>query len=166
MRLFAREVLPVVKKLPGAAAARRVAVETFELEARESIRDLVARYNAKGDAGRFDEMLALFAEDATFEFEAETLHGRPAIRAYFEGVAQRTGAGRAAAFVRHFTATHQIDVLSESEARGRCYFAVLTERGLDHWGRYVDEYCRIGERWLFQRRKVTLDAAVPGGWAG
>lgn len=141
-------------------------MEPFELEARECIRDLVARYNAKGDAGRFDEMLALFAEDATFELEGETLHGRPAIRAYFEGVAQRTGPGRAAAFVRHFTATHQIDVLSEHEARGRCYYAVLTERGLDHWGRYLDEYRRSDGRWLFQRRKVTLDAAVPGGWAG
>lgn len=139
-------------------------METFELVARESIRDLVARYNAKGDAGRFDEMLALFAEDAVFEFERERLEGRAAIRAWFERVAERTGAGRAAAFVRHFTGTHQIDVLSEREAHGRCYYAVLTERGLDHWGRYVDEYRKVGERWLFQRRKVTLDAAVPGGW--
>jgi uncharacterized protein (TIGR02246 family) len=140
-------------------------VEPFELAARESIRDLVARYNTNGDSGRFDEMLALFADDAVFEFEGGVHRGKPAIRAYFEGVAKRTGAGGAAKFVRHFTATHQIDVLSEHEARGRCYFAVLTERGLDHWGRYVDEYRRSGERWLFARRKVTVDAAVPGGWA-
>jgi 3-phenylpropionate/cinnamic acid dioxygenase small subunit len=139
-------------------------MEPFELAAREAIRDLVARYNANGDSGRFDAMLALFAEDATFELESETLHGRPAIRAFFERVSERTGPGRSAAFVRHFTATHQIDVLSEREARGRCYYAVLTERGLDHWGRYLDEYRRVGERWLFQRRKVTMDAAVPGGW--
>ena len=136
----------------------------FELVARESIRDLVARYNANGDSGRFDAMLALFAEDATLELDGETLHGRPAIRAFFERVAERTGRGRAAAFVRHFTATHQIDVLSEREARGRCYYAVLTERGLDHWGRYIDEYCRLDGRWLFQRRRITLDAAVAGGW--
>lgn len=137
----------------------------FELAARESIRDLVARYNANGDSGRFDAMLALFADDATLELEGSTQRGKDAIRAVFEGAAKRTGAGGAAAFIRHFTATHQIDVLSESEARGRCYFAVLTERGLDHWGRYLDEYRRVGERWLFQRRKVTVDAATPGGWA-
>ena len=135
-----------------------------ELAARESIRDLVARYNANGDSGRFDAMLALFTDDATLELEGETLRGRPAIRAFFERVAERTGAGRAAAFVRHFTATHQIDVLSEREARGRCYYAVLTERGLDHWGRYLDEYRQLDGRWLFQRRRITLDAAVPGGW--
>jgi hypothetical protein len=141
-------------------------VEPFELEARESIRDLVARYNANGDAGRFDAMLALFAEDATLELADGVHRGRAAIRTVFEGAARRTGAPGRAAFIRHFVATHQIDVLSESEARGRCYFAVLTERGLDHWGRYVDEFRRSDGLWLFQRRQVTVDAAVPGGWAG
>ena len=140
----------------------------FELEARECIRDLVARYNASGDAGRWGELLALFAEQATLELPDGVHQGKAAIRALFEGVAQRTGsgAGQSARFIRHFTATHQIDVLSEHEARGRCYFAVLTERGLDHWGRYVDEYRRVGGRWLFERRKVTVDAAVAGAWAG
>ena len=55
-------------------------------------------------------------------------------------------------------------MLSERDARGRCYYAVLTDRGLDHWGRYIDEYRCDGGRWLFARRKVTMDAAVPGGW--
>ncbi len=140
-------------------------METWELVARESIRDLVARYNANGDAGRFDPMLELFAEDAILEVPNATLRGRREIRAFFEGVGERTGEGRAARFVRHLTATHQIDVLSETEARGRCYYAVLTDRGLDHWGRYVDEYRQVAGRWRFQRRKVTMDAALPGGWA-
>ena len=141
-------------------------MELWQLVARESIRDLVARYNACGDAGRFDPMLALFAEDAVLELADGSHAGRPAIRAFFEGVTQRTGAGRRAKFVRHFTATHQIDLLSESAARGRCYFAGLTDAGLDHWGRYVDEYRCVAGRWLFAKRKVTLDAAVAGGWAG
>jgi uncharacterized protein (TIGR02246 family) len=140
-------------------------MEPWELVARESIRDLVARYNANGDSGRFDPMLELFAEDAVLEVPGSVQRGRAAIRAYFEQVAARTGAGGAAAFVRHFTATLQIDVASETEARGRCYYAVLTERGLDHWGRYLDEYRQLGGRWRFWRRKVTLDAAMPGGWA-
>ena len=36
-------------------------MELWELVARESIRDLVARYNANGDSGRFDQVLELFA---------------------------------------------------------------------------------------------------------
>ena len=36
-------------------------MELDELIAREAIRDLVARYNAGADGGRFDEVVALFA---------------------------------------------------------------------------------------------------------
>ena len=62
--------------------------------------------------------------------------------------------------VRHFVATHQIDLLDEDHAKGRAYFAVLTDIGLDHWGRYVDEYERVDGRWLFASRAVTLDGQV------
>ena len=34
----------------------------LELVARESIRDLVARYNPNGDSGRFDQVVELFAQ--------------------------------------------------------------------------------------------------------
>lgn len=139
-------------------------MEHWELEARESIRDLVARYNATGDSGRFDEMLALFAEDAVMETPAETREGRAQIRAMFEGIASAPQEGPRARFIRHFTATHQIDLVDREHAKGRAYYLVLTDQGLDHWGRYVDEYRRVDGRWLFARRRATLDAALPGGW--
>ena len=50
-------------------------MEHWELIARESIRDLVARYNANGDSGRFDPMLELFAEDATMELPGASSGG-------------------------------------------------------------------------------------------
>lgn len=142
-------------------------MEPWELVARESIRDLVARYNANGDSGRFDPMLELFAEDAILELPDRLCRGRREIRALLEGVASNTGGGARAraAFIRHFTATHQIDLQGPDEATGRCYYAVLTDRGLDHWGRYRDTYRRVDGKWLFQHRKVTTDAVVPGGWA-
>jgi uncharacterized protein (TIGR02246 family) len=140
-------------------------VEPWELEARECIRDLVARYNASGDAGRFDPMLALFAEDAVLEVPDRRLDGRAAIRAYFESVAAGEGGRPAVRLLRHHTATLQIDVDTREEARGRCYFQVFTERGLDHWGRYVDTFRRVDGRWRFASRRVTLDGVVPGGWA-
>lgn len=141
-------------------------METWELIARESIRDLIARYNASGDSGRFDEMLALFREDAVLEIDGIAHEGKGAIRQIFEGAAERTGPAVAGPrFIRHFTASHQIDLESRDEARGRCYFQVLTDRGLDHWGRYVDRYRLDGDRWRFQHRSVSVDHAVPGGWA-
>jgi hypothetical protein len=141
-------------------------VEPWELAAREAIRDLVARYNANGDSGRFPAMLELFAEDAVLEVpEQGRIEGRAAIRAFFEGVASGAGGRPRARLLRHFTATLQIDLESPTRARGRCYYQALTEAGLDHWGRYVDRYrCEQG-RWLFEHRVVSVDGAVPDGWA-
>ena len=40
---------------------------------------------------------------------------------------------------------------------------MITDVGLDHWGRYVDEYEMRDGRWVFTHRKVTMDGYVPGG---
>ena len=144
-------------------------MELWELEARESIRDLVARYNANGDSGRIDPMSELFAEEAvmTIASDSDGEHrGRKAIHAFFSGVASGTRGGSGGVkFIRHYTATHQIDVSSPSEAKGRCYYVVLTDRGVDHWGRYIDEYRRIDGQWKFWRRTCTTDGRVEGSWA-
>ena len=140
-------------------------MEGWELCARESIRDLVARYNANGDAGRFDPMLALFTEDARLVVPERRLEGRAAIRAFFEEVARGSPERPPPGPLRHFTATLQIDLEDEAHARGRCYYQVLTGRGLDHWGRYVDRYRREADRWLFAERVVHVDGRVAGAWA-
>lgn len=141
-------------------------MEHWELDAREQIRDLVARYNANGDSGRFASMLELFTTDAVMHIPSGSHHGRDAIEAMFAGAATKTGSGDAAraAFIRHFTATLQIDLTSTDTATSRCYYQVLTDRGLDHWGRYLDRYRCVGGRWLFAERTVTTDGVIPGGW--
>jgi hypothetical protein len=68
-------------------------------------------------------------------------------------------------YMRHFTSTHQIDLVDEAHARGRCYYQVLLPKGLDHWGRYIDEYGVVDGRWVFTRRNVTIDGHFPGGMA-
>jgi hypothetical protein len=65
------------------------------------------------------------------------------------------------AFLRHCTATHQIDLIDETRASGRCYFFVLTAVGLDHWGRYLDEYRVVDGEWRFARRRVLPDQVSP-----
>ena len=137
-------------------------MEKWELDARECIRDLVARYNANGDAGRFEAVLELFAADAWLEVPPHRYRGRDEIRSLFEGAA---GASAEAERIFHHTATLQIDVEGQMQASGRCYFQVLTEQGLDHWGRYRDSYrCEDGH-WRFASRRVSVDGSVPGGWA-
>ncbi|MFM8304726.1 MAG: nuclear transport factor 2 family protein [Actinomycetota bacterium] len=130
----------------------------WELVARESIRDLVARYNANGDTGRFDQVMELFAPDAVMEIAGEPPRvGHDEIRAVFTGTAGGVDWGYRPPYLRHVTGTHQIDLVDETSAVGRCYYFVLTAVGLDHWGRYVDEYRVVDGAWRFARRRVTTD---------
>jgi len=151
----------------------------WELAARESIRDLIARYNANGDTGRFDQMIDLFAPDAVMDVGGQRYEGSGAIRTIFTSAAEQvradaderkhrggiTPSGAVRPHLRHFTATHQIDVTSATTATSRCYFQVLMPHGLDHWGRYLDEFGVIDGRWRFTSRRVITDGATPGGFA-
>jgi hypothetical protein len=141
-------------------------VELWEIEARESIRDIVARYNSNGDTGRFAQVLELFADDAVMELtdpngETITYSGRDAIATIFTGaqerLAEQAASRNAPRYLRHLVSTHQIDLLDGMHAVGRCYFQVLMPHGLDHWGRYLDHYECRDERWVFSRRKVIVD---------
>jgi hypothetical protein len=136
-------------------------VESWEVAARESIRDLVARYNSNGDAGRFAQVMELFAPGATVELRDRTHVGHDDILTIFSGAQDRVRGDGPPEYVRHFTSTHQIDVLDSDRASGRLYFAVLTSAGLDHWGRYIDEYRLIDEKWRFARRRVIVDGQAP-----
>jgi hypothetical protein len=137
-----------------------------ELEARESIRDLVARYNANGDAGRFPQVMELFAPDAVMDIgDGRVYTGAEEILTIFTGVRDRVGSVEPL-HLRHFTATHQIDVLDAATATGRCYFQVFTASGLDHWGRYLDGYRVVDGRWRFARRRVAVDGRSPGSRFG
>jgi hypothetical protein len=137
-------------------------LQVSDLIAREAIRDLVVRYNSYGDSGLFDRMLELFAPDATVEIRGHAYQGLDELRRVFSGVPEQTSsAGTRPAFLRHCTATHQIDLVDESTATGRCHFFVLTAVGLDHWGRYLDEYRIVDGEWRFARRRVLTDALSP-----
>jgi SnoaL-like domain len=136
-------------------------MEQWELAARESIRDLATRYNSNGDAGRFAQVRTLFAADAVMELTDRLYIGIDEIMTIFSGTQQRLSGGAQPHYVRHFGATHQIDLIDKSHATGRLYFAVLSPVGLDHWGRYIDEYRIVEDVWKFARRKVIVDGQSP-----
>ena len=139
-----------------------------ELLAREAIRDLVARYNANGDSGRFEQVMELFTDDAFMAADGTEYRGKGEILTLFTGASDQVksggpdgSSGPTPSYIRHFTATHQIDIVDEHSATGRAYFAVLSPVGLDHWGRYVDTYQVVDGRWLFASRIVTTDDMAP-----
>src|SRR3954447_25304730 len=140
-------------------------MEHWELVARESIRDLVARYNANGDTGRFQQVIDLFAPDGVLETDGVEHVGRDRANAVLTAAADRFRDWSGQPIVRHFTTTLQIDVTSPTEAHSRCYFQVLLPQGVDHWGRYVDDFGVVDGRWVFTRRRVIVDGTTEGGWA-
>jgi SnoaL-like domain len=150
----------------------RSAMTLDDLLAREGIRDLVARYNSYSDTGRFEPLWELFAEDAVMETgdagtELTVYPGREGIKRIFLGAKERVNEQLdrpQSTYIRHFTATHQIDLVDADNATGRCYFAVIIDNGLDHWGRYVDRYVRIDDSWKFAHRRVTIDGRNPDSW--
>lgn len=137
-------------------------MEHWELVARESIRDLVARYNANGDTGRFDHLVALFAPDAVMESsDGPPKTGHDEIRTIFTGARDAARWGDHPVYLRHVTGTLQIDLVDESRATSRCYYFVITDIGLDHWGRYMDEFRVVDGAWKFAHRRVTVDGRSP-----
>jgi hypothetical protein len=142
-------------------------MEQWELVARESIRDLVARYNGNGDAGRVDSVVELFTPDAVLDVMGTAHRGHAEIRRMFEQAISDIAEGAASQrpVVQHHTSTLQIEVGSPESARARSYFQVIMGGGLDHWGRYVDEFGVVDGTWLFTHRHVTVAGAATGGWA-
>jgi hypothetical protein len=141
-------------------------MELWELGAREEIRETLARYNQFGDAGRFDEMAALFAIDGVLEVKGEhAVVGRAAIVEYLNGVKRDVVALSDVPMLRHYAANVTITVASPHEATAASSFLVIAETGLDHWGRYRDRLVPADGGWRFAHRLVRTDGYVPGGWA-
>lgn len=141
-------------------------MEPWELAARETIRDLVARYAHAADTGRFEEVAALFTTDGVLETPDRVEHrGREAIRALLAGAGKALAEATAVPLIHHHVSSLRLAITGPDDATGAAYFLAVTERGPDHWGRYRDRYQRAGEGWRFAHRRVRLDGWTPGGWA-
>jgi uncharacterized protein (TIGR02246 family) len=132
------------------------------------IRALVQRYNACGDSGQVEKFLELFAPDAIYVVTGREapFEGHDGIRRLLREANQdlRAWGDSTPFYIRHFTATHQIDFEGPTEARGRTYYQCLMPHGLDHWGRYADRYRVVDGRWLIAQRTEARDGMVEGGW--
>ena len=150
-------------------------MELWELTAREGIRDSLARYNWSGDAFRLDELALAFCEDGELEVRGQApAVGRVAIVELLGGGGEsgddeaRRAARRSAAansgvkrIVRHILANTRFLELTPEHALVASYFTVVTEIGLDHYGRYRDAFVPIGDQWLIKHRYVSVDWHAP-----
>lgn len=138
-------------------------MEIWELVVRECIRDTVARYNHAGDSGRFDDMVACFTEAGELTIVGSTEHfGRPALRDFFSGVGANAQPGFT--HLRHCVTNLLIDVESPETATARSYFQVITDIGVDHWGRYRDRFVLADGGWRIAQRSVKTDGYAPNSF--
>ena len=129
-----------------------------ELLAREQIRHTLARYSIAGDRLDLESYIATFTRDGTVEMEGLTVQGHDAIRQWLgANVAFRRADGARPSFVRHHLTTCQIELTSQTTARGRTYWQVVTDVGLDHAGTYNDRFRVEDGRWLIEHRKVATN---------
>jgi hypothetical protein len=143
-------------------------MELWELVARERIRDTLARYNWSGDALKLEELTAAFCPDGALEVRGEEpKRGREAIIAYLGGVSPGTRPVPVEApkgpkrIVRHVLTNVRFLELTPQRASVGSYFTVVTEVGLDHYGRYRDVFVPAGDEWLIEHRFVSTDWRSP-----
>lgn len=137
-------------------------MEMWALVAREQIRDTLARYNWSGDAGRLDDLAATFCADGVLEIRGlEPLRGRSEIAAFLGRVAGNVETVADAPVVRHNVANVLFTELTPKRAQVSCYFTVLTQIGLDHFGRYRDIFVPDRSTWLIKHRMVSTDWSAP-----
>jgi hypothetical protein len=130
-------------------------METWELVARERIRDTLARYTWSGDAGRLDDLALAFCDDGVLELRSG---GRATGRAEIAALlSSRVGDH---SIVRHDVSNVRFASVTSDEAHVVSYFTVFTEVGLDHFGRYRDVFAPVGDEWLLRHRLASID------WSG
>jgi len=143
----------------------------WKRNARMAVRDTIARYTWCGDFGDVEGFVACFTEDAVLEIKnGPVFAGHDGVRrlARGEGSPATDGDGGAgsASPLHHHVSSVRIEIEDRELARAWAYFLVLGPVGIDHWGRYADELVPVGNRWLFRRRRVSVDGAAPGSLAG
>jgi 3-phenylpropionate/cinnamic acid dioxygenase small subunit len=140
---------------------------------RGEIHDLLARFAHCLDAGEFDRLEGMFAEDATFAVEPDPgivpacIDGSSAIRAAFEA---RRASYADQAQRRHVVSTIVVDEISADRAHARSFLTIIStpsEGGaieLRGSGVYDDVFARSEQGWRFAERRLTLDGfnAGPG----
>jgi hypothetical protein len=138
------------------------AMETWELLIRESVRQTLAEYTAGTDRNRLDDVAACFAPDGMLSFTGGRQLVGPA--AIADGLATQVGGFRPGpvplTLVRHHISSVWFGSVTRDRVEVCSYFLVLTNIGVDHWGRYRDVLIPVDDRWLFASREAIVDGSA------
>lgn len=130
-----------------------------EQETSAAVQSTIYRYAHLGDRGDAEGLAELFHADGVLEAtHGVRAVGRESIQAYLDQLAHARGVDRPA-FVRHHVSTIDIVKSDHERVESQSYFLVITDRGVDHTGRYRDVLSAGSDGfWRFEHRSVRLDA--------
>lgn len=142
-----------------AAKLEQLATRVRELEDKEAIRQLTARYNDAFDDMDIDGYAATFTPDGALVLGDAEIAGHEALKAFHREI----GFGKV-----HATVDHNIEVDGD-RARQVCNLVLGSRQSdqavgsakVDNTGRYRDELVRTPDGWRFQRRTWFPDAQLP-----
>jgi hypothetical protein len=138
---------------------------TLDAVDRLALSDLVHRYAAGMDDRRFEEVVALFANDATLSLPDPPRSLEPTAVHRGLGEIERAIGAVAAAVRTHHAVVGEVYTTEPDGARGRIsciahHWTRHDEKVTDVvWHlRYDDEYVRTETGWRFRGRTLTIDA--------
>ena len=136
-------------------------MDAEEVEIRESVRQTLADYTAATDHFDLTALAACFSPDGVLEFTggAVPLSGPAAIEAGLRAAMAKEPdpSRRLPTHVRHHVSSIRFVAVQPERVEVGSYFAVHTDVGLDHWGRYRDVLVPLGDRWLFAHSRISVD---------
>jgi ketosteroid isomerase-like protein len=135
----------------------------WELNVREAVRQTLADYTAATDRFDLGALAACFGPDGVLEFtgRSEPLTGPAAIESGLAAAMAGSASKNSPTHVRHHVSSIRFGSVARERVEVSSYFAVYTDVGLDHWGRYRDVLVPVDGRWLFAHRRIGVDGFAP-----
>lgn len=133
-----------------------------EMLAREAIRYTIELYNRNADTADYERHVDVFHPDAHFKVVGlGEAHGLEEILAMLKPGAKSRGAYDRKNFQRHNLTSTMIEMTGEDTADATTYVCVTSELGFDHFGRYDDQFQRVGDRWMILKRHAAMEWSRP-----
>ncbi|NKB97197.1 MAG: DUF4440 domain-containing protein [Pseudomonadales bacterium] len=133
-----------------------------QIEAKDEIRELTARYCHAVVDGDAQTIVSLFADNGVFKTHTFAPQGHEELLSFYaEGVGEQTH--------KPFVQNHVIEFLDADRAKGRCSVEIRVLQDGEAYtqaGHYHDQYIRERGKWRFAERHYIRYHNVPWvkGW--
>jgi hypothetical protein len=131
-----------------------------EVRTRLGVMRTISAYTRYLDTGQVEKLAALFGDGGIGESPAGRQTGAKEIAAGLGGVTDSFHSVEGFLPTHHHVSSVFVEPIDGDHAKASCYFLLVSGLGPDHWGRYLDEFVRVGDDWLFSHRRVFIDGSV------